>query len=162
MHSCIYQISKMPLSPDEYASPETYYENSDDFADYIGNSYKGDERAEHINIFAEIICGVFDYQGNDVFVYKGPSALYRFKKRWAEEIKTMAQKLNAADPLFYNSLYHIGCVTKKTHLFASSRVDIEGWTGGIACPLESLFIFAGSELKAGDRIYIGAVIDYHF
>ena len=58
MHSNIYQISSKPICPDDYASPDMYYDNSSDFADYIGDAYEGEEREERIENFGRIISDV--------------------------------------------------------------------------------------------------------
>jgi hypothetical protein len=162
MHSNIYQISSSPISEDEYASPSRYYDNSGDFADYIGDAYEDDERLERIDNFANIIGDVFDYKGDGVFVYKGADAMRKFKQAWIDELKRQASELTA-DNMFVNlRLFHLEQLTKKTHVDASSRVDIDSWAGGVAYPLGELYEWANSKLNKGDRIYIGAVIDYHW
>lgn len=162
MHSNIFQISDKPISKDEYADSSTYYDNSGDFADYIGDAYEGKVRQEKIENFADIIKDVFTYNGDDEFVYKGEDAMREFKQEWIGNIVTMVGNLTP-DNLFKNmSLYRIGQLIQNTHLEASSRVDIEGWAGGTANPFGELFEYAESQMKKGDSFYIGAVIDYHF
>lgn len=158
MHSNIYQISSKPIEEDGYSFPEKYYEDSC-FADYIRESYKDAERQEHIKNFGTIIKDVFETENDGVFVYKGKAALRAFKEKWAAALKHEVDALSA-DNLFEH-LYSIGRLTRKTHLDVYSRVDIEEWTGGSALPFSELFEWAG-QLKKGDRIYVGAVLDYHF
>ncbi len=136
-----------------------YYEDSC-FADYIGESYKGDERQERVKDFGDLIKDVFETEGDGVFVYKGKAALKAFNKKWADALKHEVDALSA-DNLFEH-LYSIRRLTEKTHLDVYSRVDIEEWTVGSAYPFGELFEWAGSQLKKGDRIYVGAVLDYHF
>jgi hypothetical protein len=162
MHSNIYQISSRPISEDEYADPSRYEDNSGDFADYIGDAYEGEEREDGIKNFAGIIEEVFAYKGGGEFVYKGPLALRKFKQQWIDELQSKVAALSP-DQLFADmGLFHIGQLTEKSHLDASCRVDIEGWCGGCAYPLGELFEWADSQLKKGDRFYVGAVIDYHW
>lgn len=162
MHSNIYQISNKPISEDEYSNSNTYCDNSSDFADYIGDEYEGEERMFRIENFAEIIKDVFAYKGNGEFSYKGPEALRKFKQAWCDAIKKQVEALTTDNIFRDMNLFRISKMTKKTHLDASSRVDIEDWAGGVAYPLGELFEYADSQLKKGDCIYIGAVIDYHF
>ena len=160
MHSNIYQISSRPISEDEYANPSRYEENSGDFADYIGDAYEGEEREEKIKNFAGVIEDVFTYKGGGEFVYKGKEAMRKFKQTWIDELQSKVAALTPDNLLKAQNLFSIGQLTEKTHLDASSRVDIAGWCGEYAYPLGDLFEWADSLLKKGDRFYIGAVIDY--
>lgn len=162
MHSNIYQIGNKPLCPDEYSDSETYYDNSGDFADYIGDAYEGEEREEKIKNFAGIIEDVFAYNGGGKFEYKGKEAMRKFKQQWIDELQSKVAALTPDNLFKEQNLFHIEQLRKETHLSASSRVDIENWTGGVAYPLGELFEWADRKLKKGDRFYIGAVIDYHW
>lgn len=162
MHSNIYQISSRPISEDEYAGPSCYEENSGDFADYIGDAYEGEERENKIKNFAGVIEDVFAYKGGDEFVYKGKEAMRKFKQAWIDELLHKAAALTPDNLFKEQNLFRIGQLTEKTHLDASSRVDIAEWCGDCAYPLGELFEWADSQLNKGDRIYIGAVIDYHY
>lgn len=162
MHSNIYQISKTAICPDEYAAPSTYEDNYGDFADYIGDAYEGKEREDRIENFASIISDVFDYKGDGVFEYKGKDAMRKFKQAWCDELQRKAAELTP-DNIFQDMrLFRLAQLTKKTHLNSSSRVDIKDWADGTAYPLGELYEWTDSQLKAGDRIYVGAIIDYHF
>lgn len=162
MHSNIYQISSRPISEDEYASPSRYYDNSGDFADYIGDAYEGEEREKRIKNFAGTIEDVFAYKGGGVFEYKGKKAMRKFKQTWIGELQSKAAALTPDNLFKALSLFHIGQLAENTHLDASSRVDIAEWNCEVAYPLGELFEWADSKLKKGDRFYIGAVIDYHY
>ena len=162
MHSNIYQISSSPITEDEYASPSDYYENSGDFADYIGDPYEGEEREEKIKNFASVIEDVFTYKGGGEFEYKGKETMRKFKQQWIGELQSKVAALTPDNLFKTQNLFSIKQLTKKTHLDASSRVDIAEWCGSCAYPLGELFEWADSLLKKGDRFYIGAVIDYHY
>ncbi len=139
-----------------------YYDNSSDFADYIGDEKEGDERDEAIEGFGRIISPVFEAKGDGVFAYKGKEALRKFKQAWRDELVRHAVALTA-DNLFHDmNLFRLGQLAKKTHLDVSSRVDIGDWADGVAYPFGGLFEWAENRLKKGDCIYVGAVVDYHF
>lgn len=162
MHSKIFQISSKPISKDEYTSPETYYDNSGDFADYIGDEVKDEEdRDDYIGYFADVVKDVFTPVGRGVLAYKGEDAMRQFKQKWAAEIKRLSDELTADNMLCEQRLYRISKATAETHIHTSYRVDIEDWCGGCAYPIGELIEWAACQLKEGDRIYIGAIIDYH-
>ena len=162
MHSNIYQISSSPISEDEYASPTRYYENSDDFADYIGDAYEDKEREDRIKNFAGTIEDVFAYKGGGEFEYKGKEAMRKFKQQWLGERQSKVAALTPDNLFRSQNLLSINQLTKQTHLDSASRVDIAEWCGEVAYPLGELFEWADSQLEKGDRFYIGAVIDYHW
>lgn len=162
MHSNIYQISSKPICPDDYASPDMYYDNSSDFADYIGDAYEGEEREECIENFGRIISDVFTNKGDGVFEYKGKKAMHKFKQAWADELMRKAAELTP-DNLFQDMrLFRLGQLTEKTHLGVASRVDINDLADGVANPHGELYEYADSQLKKGDCIYVGAVIDFRY
>lgn len=161
MHSNIFQISSRPISEDEYASPSRYYDNSGDFADYIGDAYEGEEREKIIKNFAGTIEDVFTYKGGGEFVYKGKEAMRKFKQTWIDELLHKTAALTPVNLFKEQNLFHIGQLTEKTHLYVSSRVDIAEWCGECAYPLGELFKWASCLLKKGDRFYIGSVINFH-
>ena len=161
-HSKIYQISSKPIDENGYASPEMYYDNSDDFADYIGKKYEGKDRDEAIEYLADILKDVFEHKGGGEFRYKGREAMEKFKQAWADELRRLAGLLTPENLFKDHNLYLIRATCKETHLRSSYRVDIDEWCGSIAYPFGELFEYAASQLKAGDRIYVGAVIDYHY
>lgn len=160
MHSKIFQISTSPIDKEDYASPCRYYDNSQEFADYIGDEEEGERREDYIKYLAELLSDLFSYDGK-AFVYKGKTALRKFKRKWALAIRDFASKLTANNILSDCNLYHLRSLAKDTHLDTSFRFDIEEWNGW-AGPMYDLIDYAEYNLKSGDRIYIGAVIDYHF
>ena len=162
MHSKIFQISSKPISKDEYTSPETYYDNSSDFADYIGDEVKDkEERDNCVGYLAHVLRGVFTAVGRDHLVYLGEDALRKFLQEWADDIKAKAAELTADNILSNQRLYNIRATTEETHLRTDYRVHIEEWNG-LPGPLGDIIEWAASQLKEGDSIYIGAIIDYHF
>ena len=162
MHSKIFQISNKPIDKDDYQDPETYYDNSGDFADYIGDEITGEEREEAIGYLADLLKDVFTHEGGGVFCYEGKEAMQAFKQAWADELRRQAGLLTPENLFKSQRLYNIRKITEETHLGTSYRVDIKDWTGDISYPFGELFEYANSQIKAGDRIYVGAIIDYHY
>ena len=162
MHSKIFQISSEPIDKENYNSPSDYYDNSGDFADYIGDELTDERREDAIGYLADLLKDVFTPSGRDTLTYKGEEALRQFKQKWADRIKAMANELTADNLFSEQRLYLIQSVATETHLRTAYRVDIQDWCGGVAYPFGELFEWAASQLKEGDRIYIGAIIDYHY
>lgn len=161
-HSKIFQIASKPIYEDEYNCPADFYENSDDFADYIGEEVSDEEeRKECIDHLADTIDDVFTHEGDGVFVYKGEEALRKFKQAWLAEIQHLTDNLNEDNLLKNQNQYRLSAATEQTHLHSYYRIMIEAWNG-CAAPIADLFEFTESQMKAGDHIYVGAVIDYHY
>lgn len=156
MHSRIYQIGLKPFDPEDYATPEWFYDNSSDFADYIGDEITGEARLQNIKCLQDEFKEIFDLEG-ETLVFKG---LGDFIQRWNEYIKSLTKQLEDNK---YNHflMYEIGSATKETHLETSFRFYIEDWNGYPAAA-EDLIDFLYNQVNSGDKLYIGAVIDYHF
>lgn len=161
MHSKIFQISNKFIAREDYASPSTYWDNSGDFADYIGDEITGEDRKDSLGYLADLLKDVFEHRGGGKFVYKGEESMAKFKQQWIDELLHKTAALTPDNMFKEQNLFRIGQLTERTHLNSSIRVDIEGWCG-CAYPLGELFEWADSKLKKGDRFYIGAVIDYHW
>ena len=161
MHGKIFQIGRKPIDKEDYASPDMYYDNSSDFADYIGDAVDEEGRNYHIGWLGNQIKDVFTPVGDGVFAYKGEKALQAFKQEWADEIKKLTDGLTGENLFRDGNLYHIRAITKETHVGSAYRFDIGEWCDGVAYPFGELFEYAACKLKEGDRIYVGAIIDYH-
>lgn len=161
-HSKIFQISDKPITPEDYCKPDDFYDNSDDFADYIGDEITDEEeRKECIDYLADTIKDVFTHEGDGVFTYKGEEALRKFKQEWLAEIQTQTARLTADNMQKEQNLYRLSVATERTHLDSHYRIKIEEWNG-CAAPIAELFEWAENCLKEGDHFYVGAVIDYHY
>ena len=160
MHGRIFQISTKPINKEDFYTNDYFYDNSSDFADYIGNEIEDEERERDIKVFADLISDVFTLKGKDVLVFKGTDALNGFLKVWVDKIKGAALDLDTNNILRLSTLYNIRSLTENTHLASYYRVALED--DGYASPLAALFINMAESLKEGDCLYIGAVIDYHF
>ena len=162
-HSRIFQVSIQPIEVDEYATPDNFYENSGDFADYIGDEVEGDKRKEEIRYLAEELEDLFDLSDDgNALVYKGADAMRKFKQEWADAIRKAAQEITADNVLESSPRWTVRSICEETHLQTSRRVSIEEWNG-YAGPMDDLVEWiAYKKFKAGKKIYIGAVIDYHY
>lgn len=157
MHSKIYQIGLKPINKEDYASSTDFYENSGDFADYIGDEYPEKERLEAVEGLAEILPEFFDYVGDGTLRYKGMGT---FLLDWTKEIKRQANEMTAENVLEDARRYKMSYIMSRTHRDIELRFYIEDWSG-CAEPLGE-FVKYLSMIKEGTRLYVGAVIDFHF
>ena len=162
-HSKIFQIGSKPVKEEDYESPEEFYENSHDFADYIGYEMTGDDRRECIEYLAERLSDLFTLDKKRyALVYKGEEALQKFKEEWAAAIRKAALEITPDNLLESSPRWQMRSICRETHLMSSYRVSIEEWNG-CAGPLGDLIEWvAYSKFKAGKKLYVGAVIDYHY
>ena len=162
-HSRIYQIAKHPIGRDKYSESGDFYDNGHDFADYIGDEREGDDRKEDIEALADTVSDLFTLdKEHDALVYRGEDAMMAFRKAWADAIHKQAAEITADNVLDGTLRYHVRATCNETHLRTPRRVCIEDWNG-YAGPMDDLVEYTAYEkLKAGDRLYIGAVIDYHY
>lgn len=160
MHSKIFQISNRPINKDDYASPESFYESS--FADYIGDEVDDkEERRDYIESLAKTLEGVFTLNEDYSLTYNGKDALHEFLTKWVDYLQGLTANLTA-DNIFSNvSIDLIRYTCNTTHKDCGFRFYIEDWNYH-AGPLKDLVEYAANQLRDGDRIYIGAIVDYHF
>ena len=140
-----------------------FYDNSSDFADYIGDEIDGSDRRENIGYLADTLSDIFDFDKRScVLVYKGEEAMKNFKVEWVAAIREKAEVLTADNILDWHKRYQLEKLCCKTHLDICYRFCIVDWCGGVAEPMEDLIGFVAQKMKKGDKLYVGAVIDYHF
>lgn len=158
MHSNIIQISKNPIDRENWVTPSDFYEDTMHFADYIGDT-KGERDRKGVIEWMARDFGLFDIDG-ETLVLKGDSEIDKFIHDWNECIRNLASKLNdkAVDDI---ALFKVRKATEETHLGVCSRFYIEDWNG-YAGTFSELVEYVTKRMKQGDRLYIGAVIDYHF
>lgn len=162
MHSKIFQINCRPISKDERMNPNQFYDNSWDFADYIGDEVKDEsDRKRYIDNVASMLEGVFTLNDDYSLTYMGEDALRKFLEEWADELRCLTASLCADNILKAQNLWKVRQCCTDTHKGTSYRFYIEKWNGW-AGPFENMIDFAHSQLKKGDRIYVGAIIDYHY
>ena len=163
MHSKIYQIARKPIGVENYVGSDKFYDNSSDFADYIGDEMVGDDRRDCIGSLASSLADLFDLDAeHDALVFKGKAALGTFRRKWVERIHAEAAKITTLNVLSGHLRFELEEVCNQTHKRLESRFYIVGWND-YAAPLEDLIQFVAHEnMIKGSRLYIGAVIDFHY
>lgn len=161
MHSNIFQISDSLISEENILYSGYFYDNSNDFADYIGGEYKGENRTLKIKWLAEEFPEMFEYKqdenDSEVLIFKG---LGNFLKEWTDKIQEIAKGLTEENIFKGVNLYRMKRICERTHHNINSRFFIEDWNNCAGDCAD--FISWLATLEVGTRIYVGAVIDYHF
>ena len=159
MHSKIFQVSATPINADNYTSPEFFYDSCSGWADYIGEPCEGDERKDCIKHLQSRFSDLFDLdETGEVLIYKG--GLDEFKKEWAEAIRNAAAQINEDTVLKWSKRRDLVRACEETHLETSYRFSIEKWDT-YAHAAKEFVEYIADTLKVGDKVYIGAVIDFH-
>lgn len=160
-HSRIFQVSIQPIEVDDYATSSDFYDNCSDFAGYIDDEQEGDDRKEDIGDLADTLKDLFTLDENgETLTYKGEAAMASFKQAWAGRLREEADKVTADNILQWKPRYDVRRTCEDTHLRTSYRFYIDGWNG-CAGPCDDLIEYVADKMKEGDKLYIGAVIDYH-
>lgn len=156
-------MSIRPIEQDDYASPSDFYENSGDFADYIGDEVEGEERKEDIRHLAEALGDLFTLdEDGETLTYQGDYEMQVFMNEWANAIVRAASAVKGENVLDWQPRYDVRATCKDTHLRTSYRFKIEDWNGDYADEPAELTSYIADKMKQGDKLYIGAIIDYHY
>lgn len=158
MHSKIFQLSDNFISKDNFLCSEYFYEDTQYFADYIGDEVTDEkERKEYIEGLAEDFPEMLEYIGDGKLRYKG---MADFLQDWVNAIKEAANALTADNILKELNLYKAERLTQTTHKDSDRRFYVEDWNcfAGDAADFVSWL----SHLKEGTIIYVGSIIDFHY
>ena len=158
MHSRIYQISTKPIGEYDRLAPEHLYGENYSFCDYIGIEDDEETRIEDIGYLQETLKDIFALE-DDHLVYKGGLTL--FVADWNRYLQNLTFGLQEEQSIHSINMYRIKNATEDTHLGCSFRFYIDEWNGWPG-PTADLIDFLQHQVKPGDKLYIGAVIDYHF
>ena len=161
-HGKIYQLATKPISEDDYVSPEDFYDNHDAYADWVGDAEEGEEREECIGTLADKLKEIFTPVGGGVLVYNGKQAMKAFKQNWVDAIRQKASAITEENVTYHSPRSALRDIVDGTHLDLTERFVIEEWSGNYAEPLAELINYADEHMRKGSKLYIGAVIDFHY
>jgi len=155
-------LATKPISKDKYVKPEDFYENHEDYAEYIDDAEEGEEREDDIGYLTRKLSDIFEPAGKDCLVYKGEEAMQAFKRKWVDGIHEKAQAITVES--VQRSFLRTALIdyVNLTHLDTWDRVVIEEWAGKFAHPMSELVLYVAEHMKEGDKLYFGAVIDFGY
>lgn len=159
-HGKIFQLASKPIRKDGYITPEDFYDNHDAYADWIGDEVEEEERKECIGYLASALQGLCELdKSGTAFVYRG--GLERYLQEWVDAIHEKAQAITAANVLYHTPRATLRDIVSGTHKDTADRFVIKEYSGDYAEPMSSLIEFL-HQLKPGDMLYIGGIVDFHY
>ena len=163
MHSKIFQITNKPVGRDNYINSHSFISDGigadyfEEFADYVDDIYECEEQ-KFIDNLASVLRGIFEINGREMtFIGLGD-----FLQKWADFIKEKANELSSENIVEFPRLYNLRKATERTHLdiwyrFAMVEDDSKCYPDTFG-----EFIASCTDLKPGDKRYIGGIVDYHY
>jgi len=157
MHADIIQITRTRVEDYAILTEDTIEPHG--IIDYTRNITE-ESRKESIAWFVKMMGGMFTLIGEDELVYNG--GLDKFKKEWADRIHEAAAAVTADNILdWVGARYQLEKLTKNPLQSSTLFYFDEEGHADYAEESEELISFI-SNLKEGNHLFIGGVIDYHF
>lgn len=155
MHARIWQVSTKPVEDDERLSESSFYDNTGDFADYVSDMTRTEEEEDIKDWLPRILKGLFVCNGREL-TFVGSK---EFIQEWRKAIKESVEILDDSNMLVFPNLYKVERVVKETHMRVGHRFAFDS-----SLPEEygDFVRDAYNNLAPGDKIYVGAVIDFHY
>ncbi len=158
-HYSIYQIEKEPVEKECYINESDFYDEAQSgWADWFHDL---NEREQEIQIeYLSKSSGIrelFRIEGREMTFLGGDS----FMEKWFNEIKTLSNELTIDSfKNDYLSTWDLEKTINQTHLRMFDR--IYGFEGDYAITFGDFVWSVCKNLKPGDKLYIGGVVDFHF
>lgn len=162
MHSTIYQIAERPIRPDEYADVDNI-EAGEMASIFYAREAEKSERAERIKILVERVLpkGMFTVSPDgETLTYKG--GFTEWSRKYTASLLEKASVINETNvfkyigPAFQLQKAIVNPLDTDC-LFITTFCDCSG----TAERSRELMRLIGN-LQIGARLYIGAILDYHF
>jgi len=160
MHSTIYQISTEPIAEKDYLRIDNIVAGEMASISYVSENNE-DGRKFDIKCLVEHILpkGMFTFSDDNSLTYNGGFTMWR--KSHFDNIKGLSAQLTPANVMKWSG--PIGQLKKAIvnplgtdSLFVT---EFYGGAGTAECSADLMDIV--SELKKGDRLYLGAILGYH-
>lgn len=160
MHSTIYQISTEPIAEHDFLRIEHIVAGEMASISYICENTE-DGRNFDIKYLVEHIFpkGMFTLTAEDILTYNGGFGMWR--KAHFDNIKALSAQLKPANVMKYNG--PIGelkkAIINPLDTSALFVTEFYGGAGTAECSVDLMDMV--SELKKGDKLYLGAILGYH-
>lgn len=160
MHSTIYQISTEPIAEKDLLRIDNIVAGEMASISYVYDN--PEEGREHdIKNLMELILpkGMFTLTEEDILTYNGGFGMWR--KAHFDNIKALSAQLKPANVMKYKG--PIGelkkAIVNPLGTAALFVTDFYGGAGTAECSADLMDMV--SELKKGDKLYLGAILGYH-
>ena len=158
-HGKIYQLATKPIEENKAITPEEFYDNHDAYADWVGDEMEGADREECIGYLADTMKDLLTPVGGGVFAYKG---MGEYLQGWVDAIHEKAQAITVENVMNYSPRAALKDIVNGTQKDSVDRFVIEEYSGRFAEPMAELVSFLNYQMKPGDLLYVGAIIDFHY
>lgn len=153
MHNNIYQLSTRQLNAYEFITESSYDPDEiDDFADYV-QEVEG-ELSDVYDAFP-FIPSMFDRK-DDMLVYKGCEDIFR---KWHKEVCDKVARLSEEGLKDSMNTFRLRRALRTP--FTEDRFVIEDYNVHPE-PSSEFLQYCAKELKIGDVLYLGGVLDFHW
>lgn len=161
MHSKVFQITDERIDKEYFLDETTLTQGDGSYYDYCSDISE-EERAEQIAILVDHVLpnGMFTLVGVDEMVYHGGAE--KLKEKWVKAIHDKASAVNTNNVLdWIGAAYQLEKELKNPlhtdyHFYLSEETY-----QNYAEPSNEL-VKKICELKEGDHLFVGGVIDFHF
>jgi len=150
MHSFIYQISEQPISEDEYISEFEFREGYSHILDYVDEHISENDVERALENLKCNLRGLCEVNGRELTTLD----VKPFQAEFIGSIKKTADEISCED------IWKLECMLKQTHRMCKSLFYTDNW----AAHAEFLFDFMDyiSYLGPGKKLYVGAILDFHW
>lgn len=154
MHNTIYQISRERVNADEFITssefcPEEYMH----FADYI-DDVDDDSYEDLYKALDHLLDGVFTRDGDEL-TYIGAE---NFMENWINHIKCLVEPLTVESMKDWMPLWLVKSTIRDTHLRTVNKIYCDEEIQTFGSFMQNVF----ANLKPGDKLYLGGVVDFHW
>lgn len=154
MHNKIYQIERERVNAEDFItiadfSPEEY----DHFADWI-DGVDEDNYEELYKRLENLFDGVFVRNGDEL-TYMGAE---KFMGDWLASIKSIVLPMTVDKMRYWQEMYKLHSIIDNTHIRTQTKIYIDGQVRDFGDFMRDVF----AEMKVGDKLYLGGIIDFHW
>lgn len=160
MYSYIYQIESGPCQKDERVSESDFYEHLDDIpADYVNGVTEDDEK-KAIGYLSDLLPkSMFKCEGREITFLGGDE---KFFDQWKKKVEKSLHGESSTDiangRVAWSYLYKLQRVVENV-----LDLDIRFYSQEDGyCKKSTEFILGMTRAEPGTKVYVGAVISYHY
>ena len=161
MHSTIYQIGTKPIAESDILLPDNIVAGEMASISYIYEDTE--EGREHdIKCLVEDIFpkGMFTLSAKDTLTYNGGFMMWR--KTHYDNIKALSAQLTPANVMNWDGPIRLLKKAISNPLGTAALFVTEFYGGGGTAECSADFMDMVSNMKKGEKLYLGAILGYHF
>lgn len=152
MHNNIFQLSASPINADEFITESSFEPSEiDDFADYVREP--DEDLSEVYDEFPFLTIGTMFVREGDKLIYKGCDEVFR---NWHKAVCQEMGKLSEEGLKDGMNTWRMGALLNEP--FTRDRF----YLGEYCLDSADFLQYCAKNLKEGDTLYLGGVLDFHW